>query len=62
MGSDHATTCHVVVLRHVRTRVVGVAHVDSADTRQFGYITDAVVERVEQVIQDDTVEEGALGR
>ena len=58
VGSDHATTCHVVVLRHVPTRVVGVAHVDNADARQFGDITHAVVERVEHVLQGVSVEKG----
>ena len=59
VGSDRATTCHVVVLRHVRTRVNGVAHVDNADARQFLDLTNAVIERIEHVLED---QRGSLGR
>ena len=59
VGSDRATTCHVVVLRHVQTRVSGVAHVDNADARQFVDLTNAVIQRVEQLLQD---QRGSLGR
>ena len=35
IGSEDATTCHVVVLRHVTSGVTGLAHVDSDEPDQL---------------------------
>ena len=42
MGSEDATTCHVVILRHCTTGVTGVAHIDSEDFSQFLDLESAV--------------------
>ncbi|XP_033647006.1 protein N-terminal asparagine amidohydrolase-like [Asterias rubens] len=34
LGSDDATTCHIVVLRHSGTGVTGLCHFDGCNTRQ----------------------------
>lgn len=42
VGSEDATTCHIVILRHVSTGVTGVAHLDCEDYHQFLDLENAV--------------------
>ena len=35
VGSEDATTCHVVILRDVHTGVTGVAHLDNEEPNDF---------------------------
>ena len=47
LGSEDATTCHVLVLRDTasRARVTGLAHVDSEDAEQLLALERAVRQR-----------------
>ena len=42
VGSEDATTCHIVILRHISTGVTGVAHIDCGDYQQFLDLENAV--------------------
>ena len=47
LGSEDATTCHIVILRDVTTEahVTGVAHIDSDEPEQFLALERAVRDR-----------------
>ena len=45
LGSEDATTCHVVVLRDVAAGVTGLAHIDSDEPGQFLALERAVRDR-----------------
>ena len=45
LGSEDATTCHVVVLRDAAAGVTGLAHIDSDEPGQFLALERAVRDR-----------------
>ena len=49
VGSDHATTCHILILRDGVTGVTGLAHIDSDNEEQVDDLVNAVNAR----LQDD---------
>ncbi|XP_059078493.1 protein N-terminal asparagine amidohydrolase-like [Tigriopus californicus] len=52
MGSEDATTCHIIILRHAKTRVTALAHMDSCQG------LDLVMNRATEVAQSVSREPG----
>ena len=46
VGSDLATTCHIVIMRHEKTGVTAMGHIDTDNSRQISDLVSDVIDKV----------------
>ena len=44
LGSEDATTCHILIIRDPSTRVTGLAHIDVFDAPSINQIRDEIIQ------------------